>query len=171
MSFGYSVGDIIVCSKIAYRLFTAVTEGRKAAPRDLKGLEDVLFGLYCALDHLQKAHDNILTRIAQRPGSDAAKTKQQLEYMITSCRQTLEELDDVTAKYREAARPTPDTHNIAGNTLSGPFKSQVKNQWMRVWWDLRGDSLSKYRQKLQSHTDAINLLLGTLIWYKLCLLW
>lgn len=59
--------------------------------------------MYCALDHLQRDHETILTRAANKPGNDALKTKKQLGYTIKSCRQTLEELDNVTAKYREAA--------------------------------------------------------------------
>ncbi|CAI7573731.1 unnamed protein product [Penicillium glandicola] len=37
-------------------------------------------------------------------------------------------------------------------------------QWRRIMWDLRGESLGQYRRKLESHLDAINLLLNTLIW-------
>ncbi|KAJ5826796.1 hypothetical protein N7447_003559 [Penicillium robsamsonii] len=35
-------------------------------------------------------------------------------------------------------------------------------------WDLRGESLTQYRPKLESHLNAINLFLNTLIWYVLC---
>ncbi|KAJ5728896.1 uncharacterized protein N7483_003404 [Penicillium malachiteum] len=34
-----------------------------------------------------------------------------------------------------------------------------------ILWDLRGGSyVAKYRQRLQSHTDSINLFLNTLTW-------
>lgn len=169
MSFGISIGDIVLCSQIAYRLFSAVTDGRKDAPRDLRELEDSLFGLYCALNHLQRNHRIILGRATTIPTDEAIQMKQQLGYMIDSCRQTLQELDDVTAKYRDAADDPSCTvpqnqYNVAGVCFSQNFKDQFKVQWRRVVWDLRGESLSKYRSRLQSHTDAINLLLSTLIW-------
>ena len=169
MSFGFGIGDLVLCTQIAYRLYTAVTSGRANAPRDLKELEDVLFGLYCGLDHLQKVHATILDKAAARSGNDAAQIKQQLGLMISSCLHTLEELDNTTAKYREAADDPPrravnSQYKVAGVVFSRQVKAQVKVQWRRVLWDYRGDSLSKYRQKLQSHTDAINLLLSSIIW-------
>ncbi|KAF5864771.1 hypothetical protein ETB97_006616 [Aspergillus alliaceus] len=53
---------------------------------------------------------------------------------------------------------------FADAPLSRRFRAQVKVQWKRILWDLRGDSLTKYRQKIQSHTDSIILLLSTFIW-------
>ena len=59
MSFGFSVSDIILVSQLAYKLYLTVTSGRRAAGKDLRELEDVLFGLRCALDHLAKATEDI----------------------------------------------------------------------------------------------------------------
>jgi hypothetical protein len=53
---------------------------------------------------------------------------------------------------------------VACVPLPRQLRAQVKIQWKRILWDLRGDSLTKYRQKLQSHADSINLLLSTFIW-------
>ncbi|KAJ5588429.1 hypothetical protein N7537_011107 [Penicillium hordei] len=50
---------------------------------------------------------------------------------------------------------------------SQQFTTQVKTQWRRIMWDLRGESLSQYRRKLELHLDAINLFLNTLIWYAM----
>lgn len=174
MSFGFSVGDIILCTQIAYRLFSSVTDGRKKAPGDLKELEGTLFGLYCALNHLERYHEIILAKAStNNTGDNSGQVHVQLDYMIKSCRETLEELDNVTAKYREAA--TESVLSVSGNqpTLPGlpsprPTKGSLKIQLKRVVWDLRGESLSKYRSKLQSHTDAINLLLSTFIWLVQC---
>ncbi|KAJ5377688.1 uncharacterized protein N7496_005097 [Penicillium cataractarum] len=169
MSFGFSVGDIILCTQIAYRLFSSVTDGRKKAVRDLKELEDTLFGLYCALNHLNRDHEVILAKATANSMDNSGQVHVQLGYMIKSCLETLEELDNVTGKYREAAPETarPVVGNqlsISGPSSSRPAKTSLKIQWKRVLWDLRGDSLSKYRTKLQSHTDSINLLLSTFIW-------
>jgi hypothetical protein len=169
MSFGFSVGDIILCSQIAYRLFSAVTDGRKKASRDLKELEDSLFGLYCALNHLKRDHETILAKASTSPGGNAGQVHTQLGYMITACLETLKELDKDTGEYRDAAPEAsrPEFGNqlsISAVPSSRPTKESLRTQWKRVLWDLRGESLSKYRSKLQSHTDAINLLLSTFIW-------
>jgi hypothetical protein len=159
MSFGFSIGDIILCTEIAHRLFSSVTDGRKNAPRDLKELEDALFGLYCALGHLQREHKAIFINTTSRPGNAAV---QHLGLMINSCRTTLEQLDNATAKYREAADDSLSEPPFAQG--KGGLRTQLKVQLRRVAWDIRGDSLTKYRQKLQAHADSINLLLMTFIW-------
>lgn len=92
-----------------------------------------------------------------------------LGYMIRSCQETLAELDDATATYREAVDDVPHAgpfcqHAITPVPLVQQLRAQVRIQWKRILWDLRGDSLTKYREKLQSHTDSINILLGTFIW-------
>ncbi|KAJ5519204.1 hypothetical protein N7453_001626 [Penicillium expansum] len=163
MSFGLSIGDIIICSQITYRLFAAATSGRKNAPRGLKELEDTLFSLHCSLNLLQGVSDTVLSRSY----CDTSDIQGQLGFMIRSCRQTLEELEKATAKYREAVKepvPMPRSYRGRGLKLSQKFTTGVKIQWRMFMWDLRGKSLSQYRQKLEAHTDAINLLLSTLIW-------
>jgi hypothetical protein len=95
MSFGFSVGDIILCSQIAYRLFSAVTDGRKNASRDLKEPENSLFGPYCALNHLKRDHEIILANASTDPKDNAVQVHAQLSYMIKACLETLN-LDNVT---------------------------------------------------------------------------
>jgi hypothetical protein len=163
MSFGLSIGDIILCSQITYRLLVAATSGRNDAPRRLRELEDILFGLNCSLSCLQNASLTVLST----SNSDASNIHGQLSLMLHSCRRTLEELENATAKYREAEKcPVSSSNDYKGPKLSSQkFVAHVKVQWRRFIWDLQGDSLSQYRYKLQSHTDSINLLLGTLIWF------
>lgn len=166
MSFGLSIGDIILCSQITYRLLTAATSGRKNAPFGLRELEDTLFGLNCSLSHLQRASNTV----SSRSYYDAGDIQGQLGFMIRSCRQTLEALEKATAKYRETAKkhvPIPQSYKGLKFSSQQKFTTQVKIQWRRFIWDLKGESLSQYRRKLESHTDAINLLLITCIWYVL----
>ncbi|CAG8054184.1 unnamed protein product [Penicillium nalgiovense] len=160
MSFGLSIGDIILCSQITYHLFTAATSGRKNAPRGLKELEETLFVLQCSLSHLQRTSNTVLSRSY----GDTGEIQRQLGFMIGSCRQTLEELEKTTAKYREAVKKPVSTQSYKGLKISQKFTNEVKIQWRSFIWDLRGESLGQYRQKLESHTNAINLLLSTLIW-------
>lgn len=149
MSFGISVGDIILCAQITHRLFVSVTNGRKKASQDLKELQDALFGLWCALNVLEREHKSVMVRA---PSNNVAN----LGYIIISCRDTLQELDNNTAQYRIII----DTRRNAG----GHSRNQLKIQWTKILWSFRGDTFIKYRQKLQTYTDSLNLILNTFIW-------
>lgn len=146
MSFGISIGDVILCALIAHRLFSSITKGRRQAPQDLKELQDALFGLCYTLNVLKREHETATTRMDFEHGAA-------LRYMIQSCQDTLHELDIATAQYRVAV---DDQH--------GPIKTQLRIQWKRIIWSFRGDTLTKYRQKLQTHTDSLNLFLSTFLW-------
>jgi hypothetical protein len=180
MSFGFSVGDILLVSQLAYKLYSTVTSGRRSAARDLKELEDVLFGLRCALDHLGNAVKDISVAASNRQDANAVDMRQKLDTMVDSCGTTLQELDSVTKKYREAANQgegdvvddTADLLAIGPSTNPNKNKrsiSQVKQNlrvnWMKIRWDIERNSLSEYRVKLQAHTDAINIVLNTFLWY------
>ncbi|KAJ5306857.1 hypothetical protein N7508_005872 [Penicillium antarcticum] len=161
MSFGLSIGDI--CSQITYRLFTAATSGRKDAPRRLRELDDILLGLNCALNCLQNASLTVLPT----SNGDASNYHRQIGLMLRSCRRTLEELENATAKCREAGQ-SPTVIRDSKNGLKlfpQEFIAHVKVQWRRFIWDLQEDSFSQYRHRIQSHTNSINLLLSTLIWF------
>ena len=162
MSFGLSIGDILVCIQIAYRLFAAATSGRKNAPRGLRELEDTLFGLKYSLGHVQRASNTLLPRSYHNAGN----VQEQLEFMIHSCHETLEALEKATAKYRNAAKEARDRKALK-LPLHREFTSRVKFQWRMFLWDLRAESFSQYQVKIQSHADAINIILNTFILYAL----
>jgi uncharacterized membrane protein YccC len=105
MSFGLGVGDIILVSRLAYRLYSAVTTGRRSAAKELQELGDVLFGLRCALDHLGNAAKDISTATSNTQDASAVEIQQKLAAMVSSCRTTLQELDSATARYMEATKP------------------------------------------------------------------
>lgn len=178
MSFGFSVGDIILVSQLAYELYSTVTTGRRTAGKDLKELEDVLFGLHCALDHLGKTAEDISATALNKQDANAIEMQQKLNTMVDSCRATLTELDSVTKPYREAADPggngiADDTTDFLDNgTPTNPnkklslarFKKSFRANWMKIRWDIERNSLNEYREKLQAHTDAINIVLSTFLW-------
>ena len=61
MSFGFSVGDVVLVGQLAYRLYNSL----KADPRPAtKELQDALFGLRCALDHLGRQANAISSRLS-----------------------------------------------------------------------------------------------------------
>ncbi|XP_014558716.1 hypothetical protein COCVIDRAFT_93769 [Bipolaris victoriae FI3] len=165
MSFGFSIGDIILLSQLAYGLYSSISSGRKAASRDLKELEDVLFSLKCALDHLGEASKDLLARPDRHGG---ANFKEKLDAMMNACASTLKELEAMTEKYRSVESTAVE--NAAANkgkaklrTLDD-MKKSIQVNWYRVRWDREKLSLQQYREKLKSHTDAINLILTSMIW-------
>ncbi len=179
MSFSFSVGDIILVSQLAYKLYSNLTTGRCSAAKDLKELEDVLFGLRCALDHLSKAAKSISSTASDSQDANAVEVRHKLDAMINSCGATLLELDSVTKKYREAVEPAQDEvvdDDAEGASAVGAstrpskkrslaqFKESVRVNWMKVRWDVERKSLGEYRAKLQSHTDAITIVLNTFLW-------
>jgi hypothetical protein len=156
-----SIGDIVLCSQIAYRLLTAATTGRKNAPRDIRELEHTLLALNFLLTHLQKASAVILSRNTNLD-PDAADIQKHLGVMVRSCRQTLEDLERMTAKYRDTMKDFTSIQSIDSPGYASIVT--LKIQWRRFMWDLRGESLTRYRQKLETHSAAINLMLNTCIW-------
>lgn len=61
MSFGFSVGDILPVSQLAYRLYSALSGCRRSAGKEF---ENAVFGLRCALDHLSRQADDITATAA-----------------------------------------------------------------------------------------------------------
>jgi hypothetical protein len=184
MSFGFSVGDIVLVSQLAYKLYLTVTSGRRAAGKDLRELEDVLFGLRCALDHLAKATKDISATASSRQNVDAIEMRRKLDAMIASCGATLQELESVTKKYREVADPaesdvlhdrpaglpaTAVSTNPKQKRSVARLKEDIRVNWRKIRWDVERYSLNEYREKLQAHTDAINIVLSTFLWCVLYL--
>jgi hypothetical protein len=88
--------------------------------------------------------------------------KEKLDVMINSCASTLQELDTVTKRYRDVESQA-NKGKTKLRTLEDVKKSFRVN-WQRVRWDQEKQSLQQYREKLKSHTDAINLILTSMIW-------
>jgi hypothetical protein len=169
MSFGFSVGDIILVSQLAYKLYLTVTSGRRAAGKDLRELEDVLFGLRCALDHLAKATEDISATASSRQDVNAIEMRRKLGAMVASCGATLQELESVTKKYREVADPVESDVVHEQPRSVARLKEDIRVNWRKIRWDVERYSLSEYREKLQAHTDAINVVLSTFLWCVLYL--
>jgi hypothetical protein len=150
-------GDIVLLSQLAYNLFSSVT----SASRDLKELEDVLFSLRCALDHLGDVAKDVLAKMEAHGGHRGPDVKENLDRIIASCGSTLQELDDVTQKYREIGI---DERRRAKHDKRGMLQRITVN-WKKVQWDREKQSLHQYREKLRSHADAINLILTSVIWH------
>ncbi|CAI7566125.1 unnamed protein product [Penicillium bialowiezense] len=153
-----SVGDIVLCSQIIYRLLEATATGRKNALRDIGELDNVLLTLNLSLDRLCKVTADVTSRDTSLD-PDAAYIKQNLGFMIRSCRQTLENLENSTSKYRDITKPSTPGRDVGSRVRYRLFR--WKSQWRTVMWDFKGESLTSYRKKLETHTTAINVMLST----------
>lgn len=171
MSFGFDVGDIVLAAQLAYRLYnTLATDNRPA----VKELGNTLFGLRCALDHLSRQANEISGQTRSRGDQNAELMHGDLDTMIASCAATLTELDKLFAKYaskeEENDWSSPGVEKRAailgaGNSFSlSKLKNTVKIGSMRLWWSKDSPLFIEYRQKLQSHADAINIVLTTFLW-------
>jgi hypothetical protein len=172
-AFGFSIGDIILISQLSYALYETITSGRQKATRDLEELKQVLFGLHCALDHLKNNANEIATTQALSTLADGNEREMQqaLDRMIENCATTLTDLETVTAKYREGARPrdrdVDGTEPESGLGRRERVKRRLASNLALIKWDMSKDELRSYRDKLQTHADSINLVLSTFNWYAL----
>lgn len=171
MSFGFSVGDVILLSQLSLRVYQALTSGRKNASRELQELADVLFGFRCALDHLSNVADGVFKSSASSTGSVGSQVdmRSRLDQMVRGCATTLQDLDSATKKYRDGAFQDDvddgEVQRSPGAAQRANFKRRIAANVIKIRWDVDKDSLRIYRDKLQSHTDAINLVLNTFVWY------
>lgn len=180
MSFGFSVGDILLASKLAYKLYSTIADGKRSSAKDLRELGDALFGLRCALDHLGKAAEDIWATTSNTQDADAVEIRQKLDAMVASCGCTLQELDSVTQRYKEVTKPAGSevevddagvVPSVGAPTLPNNkrsitrFKNNVQINWLKIRWGIERGSLGEYRARLQSHMDALNMVLNTFLWY------
>ncbi|KAL8825732.1 MAG: hypothetical protein Q9191_004235 [Dirinaria sp. TL-2023a] len=139
MSFGFSASDIISLGQLAYRLYNALKSENRPACQELSS---ALFGLRCALDHLSRqARQN--PAISGREIDGVEQIHGDLDKLISSCAETLLQLEGMFAKY------------------SGELKSDDRNPAINI----TAESTTKRRAMLMStHTDSINVILNAFIW-------
>jgi hypothetical protein len=167
MSFGFSVGDIVLVSQLTYKLYGTITTGQKGAPSSFAELSDALFGLRCALDHLSHHVPKISssTSLADR---NTNKLLQDLDTMIGNCAATLEGLQAILIKYANSVPSAPATDVPVAPGTVGKRQALKRNMAVtlsRVKWTTEEKSLAEIRSKLQSHTAAIDLVVNTFLWY------
>ena len=168
MSFGFSAGDIMLLGQLAYRLCNALAEDRRPA---CKELSNALFGLRCALDHLSRqAKQSTPALDDQINGREQMRSD--LDTLISSCADTLLELEKVFAKYSDELKLDDRSSEPDGTSGSSArkqaaltrAKGRLKANWMKVKWSAESQSLLDFRVKLQTHTDSINIVLNAFLW-------
>jgi hypothetical protein len=170
MSFGVSIGDVILVSQLSYKCYQSITAGRKGASRDLEELGDVLFGLRCALNHLQNVVEDISRDSSATQDVRAIEMRDRLGQMIQGCASTLEDLDSATSKYRVGAVQddtsliTVDEASASESAYRTRLRRRLAANMTKIRWDMDKSTFKAYRDKLQAHADAINLVLNTFLW-------
>jgi len=169
MSFGFSVGDILLVSQLSYSLYGTLTTGRKGASSSFTEVSDALFGLRCALDHLSHYAAKISSSTALTDW-DTNKLLQNLDTLIRNCATTLNSLQDILNKYADDVPDAPATDVPLAPGIVGKryvLKRTAKVTISKVKWTMEEKTLAEIRIKLQSHTAAIDLVVNTFLWYSL----
>jgi hypothetical protein len=79
---------------------------------------------------------------------------------------TLAKYEDIIEDGKSAVPQEPAMANltVAKKSSLMRLKRTVTINWLKVRWDCEGRVLTEYRDKLQRHTDAINIVLNTFLW-------
>lgn len=166
MSFGFSAGDIVLIGQLAYQLCSILRKDSRAACRELG---DTLFGLRCAVDHLgRQAKES--HRLQDVAGQDGTLMRDNLDTLISTCATTLLELQHVVAQYNGRFN-AGDKTNQALDGLSAKVKSRLARlslnarlNWTKIKWSSGTQTFVDFRVKLQTQTEAINIVLNTFLW-------
>ena len=150
MSFGFSIGDIVMLTQLAYDLYTVLSSGRESAPATLRELAKSLFGLQCTLGHLK---DLLLS--GKFSSSATPPMQQNLSLQIENCGDTLKQLNAILKVYEEKVV-------VRGKGTRG----KVVREWNRVKWAVEEKGLVDIRAKIMQQTDGITLFLNIIIWYE-----
>jgi len=169
MSFGFSVGDILLACQLSYKLYGTLNAGRKGASSSYAELSDALFGLRCALDHLSHYATKILSPPVL-PDCNTSRLHQNLDTLIRNCAATLTSLQEILDKYADnvpnaSATDVPMAPGMIGKRQA--LKRTAAVTISRVKWTMEEKTLLEIRSKLQSHTAAIDLVINTFLWYTL----
>src|SRR6266498_445431 len=109
MSFGISIGDILMLSGLAYTLGKTLTTGRASAPAEFQEVQNQLFAISNALKllsaTLEKSGSLDVDRVVG-PEEDEI-----LGRMVENCSSTLKHLDNVLKKYPEL-RPDSEKEQV-----------------------------------------------------------
>ncbi|KAJ5130956.1 uncharacterized protein N7515_006995 [Penicillium bovifimosum] len=147
---GVGVGDILSCFKLIAELLEVCYGSCTEAPKALRDLDIVLRGLKSALTNLQGV---LKDAVNEGPRSEADKT---LSFTISSCMNTLKELEKDTRDYRPAAQWPP--FEPGPHAFRKTLKKMIKTSWNRFVFQLRiNGSLSRHEGRLRSYVNVITL--------------
>ena len=149
-----SIGDILMLSQLAWRIGRAFTSGRAGAPTEFQEVENELQSLTTSLTLLAEAldqDDSIISRADE-------KTKEGLDKILGSCRQTLENLDSFVSQYQEIKRL--DGENNMATQRS--WKRLLVRNYKTICWTGEGGTIQALRNMLHMHVNSISLTMQAL---------
>jgi len=155
-----SIGDVIMLSKLAFRLGHAFTSGRKSAPAEFQEVQNQLYSLSKALEFL-------VTHKTTHSGDDsnscentAATCRQEIDQhdeflgqLIINCRKTLSHLESLVDKYSELTSDCEEPGSIGRKK----WRTEMKDNWKRIRWTIEGGNLDELRGNLAVHINSLNL--------------
>ena len=171
MAFGFSAGDIVLVGQIAYRLYISLKDDPRPATREL---ENALFSLRCALDHLGRQAKDISARVTAGNHGESQK-HEALDSMINSCASTLTDLDRILQKHVVGSEcvqhldqqgAVPQIISVVTDKKDGMSRIRrvAKANWQKLRWSADSQTIINLRIKLQSHTEAINIMMSAFLW-------
>jgi hypothetical protein len=160
MSFGISIGDILMLSRLAYSIGKTLTTGRKLAPEEFQEVQNQLFAISNALKLLSGTLKKESTTAVDR--SLGLEDDEILGQMIGNCRSTLQHLDKVLKSYPEL-QADPEKE-CADESLRKKWRRDFKENIKKIKWTTEGADLDKLRHSLAIHVNALNLAIAARGW-------
>ncbi|KAI9376478.1 hypothetical protein BJX61DRAFT_367047 [Aspergillus egyptiacus] len=161
-----NVGDIYLLGRLAYKLGSAFTTGRKSAPAEFREVGNQLHSLSAALQALQKeASDRSISltldpsALPQAVNARHGEDEDVLKHVVNSCGETLRHLEVIVEKYSVLGKPTDGTFQVSRFRR---WNDNIKTGWKAILWTKEGGDLTTLRSNLSVHTNSLNLLLGVI---------
>lgn len=152
-----SVGDIILLGKIAYKVARALSSGSKSAPAEFAEVQALLFSLKESFDLLSQTlterDRSGESSEPQNPGESRSERQPGLANILTSCRDVLVHLESFVEKYSVLDSTTEGQQEPRTRTL----REDLKKSWKKVAWTKEGGDITKLKQTLIAHTNALHL--------------
>jgi hypothetical protein len=151
-----NIGDILMLSQLAWRIGCAFTSGRQGAPAEFQEVENELNSLTSALTLLAETLDEDGSIISR---SDE-KTREGVEKILESCRQTLSNLDSFVLQYQEIKKSDGGRDGMVATQKS--WKKILVRNYKTIWWTSEGGNIEALRSMLNMHVNSISIMMQAL---------
>lgn len=160
MAPGFNVEDIISISQLSYRLYHTNIPDWAPAFQDHNELKNELFALHCASGHLARSANLRHGQLSSETILDS-HTRQVLDKLVAECSKTLQELEEaanICSERAEQSRIVRQPDNADQHLVE--FTVTVQEESERY----ANSIVESYRDRLRSHSDAVNLVLNVFQW-------
>jgi len=165
-----SIGDIILLGKIAYRVARALSSGSKSAPAEFAEVQALLFSLKESFDLLaqtltdqpdgDKEGSGSVGKLQDPPRGEPWLGRQpELAQILANCRDVLLHLESFVDKYSvlDSAAADSQQEERRREPRARRLKDDFMKNWKKVAWTKEGEDISKLKQTLIAHTNALHL--------------